>query len=566
MHPFRSNYLGSSPFSPRLLQIATLLLFAFLAPVFASAQDVKLGVTYICNGEHIWVDSCNIRDTSDNGTCMVEHPDHVNAAAESPLSPDETRGSLKKRLPSCQQPSAKQVAAADAFHQKQQDTYDANVAKANQQMAAASRPVAGGGNNSAQQIAPPKNAEEREIRRCVSSGRLPATCTGNSLLGAFGQMISQVLPSANKQPAPGPELAGAYEGAGSWRLDFIDGGVLVNCSFLAPNQEAYTLDFKTGHAVITINTRPKPLVLTLKADGSIASGPGPIVIDGVVASGTGGGGSTPGHYETQQVTTHQEMGALEAQTHAGESGLSNTGGGTYDLATTHSQSTYVPGSSSPTYATFSPRRATCPAINVSTKGARVGVQTMQTDLLKSMFNDGDKGPATPAGIRMHGIYAASTGFSLEFFPESVILGCGPDSARAYSYSVVPDSSRTVVRVAAPDHPLDLAFKSDGGLDPGSSAPYQVHGRIVTGQNDNGDFTFAPLETSCNLAALSPASAIPSSGGTAATVVASAAGAPANASLERQRDAFGSRNDAGQCHAFHRLRIPGAARRTQSSRR
>jgi hypothetical protein len=32
---------------------------------------------------------------------------------------------------------------------------------------------------------------------------------------------------------------------------------------------------------------------------------------------------------------------------------------------------------------------------------------------------------------MQGIYAAPRGFSLQFFPESVILGCGPDAARAY---------------------------------------------------------------------------------------------------------------------------------------
>ena len=67
---------------------------------------------------------------------------------------------------------------------------------------------------------------------------------------------------------------------------------------------------------------------------------------------------------------------------------------------------------------------------------------MQTDLLKSLFNDGDKGPPTPPGIRMHGIYAAaSTGFSVQFFPESAILGCGPDSARAYPYTVVADGTQ-----------------------------------------------------------------------------------------------------------------------------
>jgi hypothetical protein len=137
----------------------------------------------------------------------------------------------------------------------------------------------------------------------------------------------------------------------------------------------------------------------------------------------------------------------------------------------------------------------------------VGAQQMQTDFLKSVFSDGEKGPPTPPGIRMHGIYAASTGFSVQFFPESVILGCGPDSARAYPYTVVADGSSAVIKVEAPDHPLALAFRPDGSLDAGSG-PYQVHGRIVIGSNDNGDFTFAPMEQACNLGVLAPSKDIP----------------------------------------------------------
>jgi hypothetical protein len=148
---------------------------------------------------------------------------------------------------------------------------------------------------------------------------------------------------------------------------------------------------------------------------------------------------------------------------------------------------------------------------------------MQTDLLKTMFG-GDKGPPTPPGIRMHGIFAASTGFSVQFFPESVILGCGPDTARAYPYTVIADGAASYIKIDAPDHPLHLAFRPDGSLDPGTGS-YQVHGRVVTGQNDNDDFTFAPMEQTCNLAALAPSQQIPSGGGTAAApMIASAPGA------------------------------------------
>ena len=149
---------------------------------------------------------------------------------------------------------------------------------------------------------------------------------------------------------------------------------------------------------------------------------------------------------------------------------------------------------------------------------------MQTDLLKSVFNDGDKGPPTPPGIRMHGIFAASTGFSAQFFPESVILGCGPDAARAYPYTVVADGTKSGIKIDAPDHPLTLGFRPDGSLDAGTG-PYQVHGRIVIGQNDNGDFTFAPMEQTCNLAVLTPSKTIPTGGGTATATVASAGTQP-----------------------------------------
>ena len=73
----------------------------------------------------------------------------------------------------------------------------------------------------------------------------------------------------------------------------------------------------------------------------------------------------------------------------------------------------------------------------------------------------------------------------------------------------------MIHVNAPDHPLTLAFKPDGSLEPSGSGPYQVHGRAVTGQNDNDNFTFAPLEQTCNLAVLTPSKTIPAGGGTAA---------------------------------------------------
>jgi len=483
----------------KIIRLSLALAVAALPGALAAAQDIKLNVTYVCNGERMYVESCNIRDLSDTSTCQVAHPDRPQHNGFMAYT-TETRGALKKLLPTCTQPTAQELAREEAFQKKQQEIYNANVAKANPQPTVQNQQPASAnqaGMNPSQ-IPPPKNAEERAMRRCVSSGRLVATCTGNGLLGAFTQMISQVLPGADKKTEqPGPSMAGVFQGSGYWRLDFIDGGVLVNCADLSPNQESYTLDLKNGHPTLTIATTPRPLVLAVHSDATITGPPGSVTIDGVIAAGYVSGAAGTG--ATQR----------------------DSAGNLYDSAGNR-----VPGNANAGYTRFAPKRVICPAINLSSKGAGAGVQTMETDLLKSMVG-GDKGPPTPPGIRMHGIYAASTGFSVQFFPESALLGCGPDAARAYPYTVEVGGTAAVVKIAAPDHPLALAFRSDGSLDPGSTGPYQVHGRIVTGQDENDDFTFAPMELTCNLAVLAPSQQIPSSGGAAAMMNAAAGGPGAN---------------------------------------
>ena len=477
----------------------------------AAAQT--LHVTYVCNGERMFIENCNIRDLSDAANCMVGHPDTVLSNGLMKYT-YETRGALKKLFPTCKQPSADEIARAKAFDKKQNDLYEANVKKANQEndaIEARAQSVITGKK--------PQTPEERAMNRCITSGRLPASCTGNAMLGAFTQMISSVssiLPEDTKQSianasSSGPNMAGVFQGAGGWRLDFIDSGVLVNCSILAPDEHKYAIDFKNDRTAIVIDTTPKPLVLTFKADGTI-TGPGPFVIDGVVNAGytnDTNGSAASGYHDRNGVSLSNSQVSSSSEVY------DNGGNRVYSPAATQTGHTV-----------FAHKRVTCPALNLSTKGASVGVQTMQTDLLKTMFG-GDKGPPTPPGIRMHGIFAAPTGFSVQFFPESAILGCGPDAARAYPYSVGAEGTKAVIRIAAPDHPLTLNFQPDGSINPGASGPYQVHGRTVTGQNGDGDFTFAPLEQACNLALLTPSKTIPATS-TSATLSASA-GAPGTAS-------------------------------------
>jgi hypothetical protein len=516
--------------------------FLLCAAGAASAQDVQKNVPYVCNGEKIVIDSCNMRDLSDTSTCMVGHPDTILPNGLMKYT-TETRGSLKKLLPTCKQPTAEQVNRAKAFEKKQNDLYEANVQKANDENDA----IEARAQAQIQSLAngkKPATPEERAVNRCLTAGRLPASCTGNALLGAFSDMLTSATsmfgikdprdPVAGSEAASvnaGPNMAGVFQGAGGWRLDFTDAGVLVNCSDLSPDERHYKLDFKGDRVTLAIDVTPKPLVLTVRNDGTIV-GPGPVTFDGVMASGY------KSDVDPNAASGYKDQYGMSLSNQQVKTGSTPT----YDSM---GNRTYSPTVQDTGHTVFAHKRVTCPAQNLSSKGASVGMQTMQLDMLKTMFG-GDKGPPTPPGIRMHGIYAsASTGFSVQFFPESVILGCGPDAARAYPYQVAAEGAGAVIHVSAPDHPLTLKMQADGSLEPSEGGAYQVHGRRLLGQNDNGDLTFAPMEQSCGLSALAPSKTIPASGGAAATITASggrgsaAGGGSASATLSTPNAPLGN---------------------------
>ena len=491
------------PANLRKLALAFSSAVVFLAASRVRAQEIILNVAYVCSGEHIYVYGCDINDKSDSAWCSVGHPDKLKGGMDTYTS--TTRGELKKLLPTCQQPSAQQVAKQKEFDQRLQARRDADEKRAYEQMHPPNSTAMPG----QRQMTP----EQRKVNRCVTSGRLPATCTGNALVRGFDELTGHVMSTVAPGPPPGPEVSGAFEGAGKWRIDFGDRGASMKCSVLESSPYTYTVHFTDNRPVVTLNTVPKPTVLTIRGDQ--LSGAGPLTIDGQIIVGwTKGGhsGGTAGHYETQQVTTHQELTPLEATQYAGQDGLTRNGQ-MYDMASTSTQSTYVPGSAPvPTgpQPIYGPKRATCLAPELKNTGPSSTVAA--TGMLKALFSEGDSGPPIPPGVRMHGIFAASTGFSIEFFPESAVLGCGPDAARAYPNTVIADGTRTAVKIDAPDHPLVLAIHPDGSLDPGSTAPYQVHGRAILGQDQNNNFTFAPFEMTCNLAVLAPSKSIPESGG------------------------------------------------------
>lgn len=99
-------------------------LMGLVVCAIASAQDLQLHVTYVCNGERLFIENCNTQNLSDTANCFVGHPDTILSNGMMKYT-NETRGSLKKLLPTCKQPSADEIAKEKAFTKKVQDRQDA---------------------------------------------------------------------------------------------------------------------------------------------------------------------------------------------------------------------------------------------------------------------------------------------------------------------------------------------------------------------------------------------------------------------------------------------------------
>jgi hypothetical protein len=397
----------------------------------ACAQEILQHVNYICHGEKLYIENCNLRDLSDAGTCFVGHPDHILPNGLMAYS-TETRATLKKLLPTCQQPSAAEVARARAFDKKVADKQAEAEKKANDENdaieARAQAAITG---------KKPQDADQKALNRCVTAGRLPATCMGNTLSKPFDAVIGTFVPNLTAPLPPGPNMGGNFEGPGGWRIEFDERSAMSGCGGLMLDQTWYTLAFKDGAAIVTIpGSRKKNIVLTMRPDGTLV-GASPMILDGFIAMGD------------DQV----------------------------------------------------PASRSCPAPVLSSKGAAPNGVDIESGFLKAVLSDGEAPPPPPGGLRMHGIYAGPGGIRIEFYPESAIIDCG-DAAHAYPYEVRVNGSYPEIRLKDPVHPLLLSIKPDGSMDPGSG-PYQVLGRTITGQSDNGDFTFAPLNRTCNLGMLQP---------------------------------------------------------------
>ena len=268
-------------FRSAVCAVGLLFVLAFAHNLLAG--DIQLGATFVCNGERMYVENCNIRDPSDSASCMVAHPDRPQKNGLMVYT-YETRGALKKLLPTCKQPSSEGVRKANDFQRLQSQKLAANIKKANDELDDADAKVEAAINGG---HAP--SAEERQMYRCIAAGRAPDLCTGKIFSNFLASAINMLLPDAVHEGEPGLSVAGRYQGKG-WLIDFDSRSANTACSVLSSEPLDYTVELQNNLPIVTIQSKPKPIVLAGRPDGTLA-GSGAITVDGFIAESSGGGGS-----------------------------------------------------------------------------------------------------------------------------------------------------------------------------------------------------------------------------------------------------------------------------------
>jgi hypothetical protein len=280
------------------------------------------------------------------------------------------------------------------------------------------------------------------------------------------------------------------------------------CGKLIIDGRPYTLERKGSQILVHVKNTPTPFTFVLEAEGKL-QGPASAEVAGKVITGYSHewvqSRGSPGHYETHQESSHQELTPLEAGQYAGDSGLTQNGQ-TYDMATTTTQSTWVSGSGGGgrevTVPIYAPKTQSCtigtlaPAGPSETPGMLTqlsGVVGLLSGQSPESANSAAKDLPGP-GLRMAGVYTSQGVLKAEFQPASVVLDCGEAHVRD-NYTVERTGSQILVKVQNPGSPFTATLQPDGSLS--GPASVSVAGRLAAGMS-GGQVNFVPRNAQCSV--------------------------------------------------------------------
>jgi len=318
--------------------------------------------------------------------------------------------------------------------------------------------------------------EQAAMRRCAESGRSQTACMMEGIGKSFTDMVTSAMPGLggllNKNPTHGLRMGGVYPGTNKLSFTFFAEYVTVGCADLVQSTKEYTTAIGPDGVRITIAGEPRPIVLTMRADGRLA-GAGPTDITGQVVVG----------YE--QWTRTWSDGRVEPYT-------------------------------VPVHATVT-RRCNIGSLVAAGPSPAEGTAGNAIASVMSVLGGSDQNAPkpTPAGLRLGGEYGTQAALDIEFRPEGAVLGCGP-VATLKPYTVALQGGRVMVSIANGASPLVLAVGTDGKLS--GSGTVKVDGRQATGTTPDGSLAYVPRSATCPVGALAPA------GGSQAGQGAAAAGA------------------------------------------
>lgn len=413
------------------------------------------------------------------------------------------------------QANAAYAQAQRVFHASEKRMYDNQMkenAEAQQRSQAAQNAVASNGTSNAPSAV--------AIRRCLELGGSQLECLANGLSTSARGLTAMFLGSLSQAPYTGLTLTGGFKSGNGVGAAFEDTTVgFSNCGKLIIDSRGYTIQRNGSQILIHIRNSPSPFTLVLGSDGSL-QGPASAEFAGKVITGYKNvwvpAASSPGYYQTQQQTTNEDLSSLEAGQYAGSSNLSNAGEGTYNLSTTTTSSTYVPGSSSgghwvqdPIYA---PKTQACsigtliPGRPVAAAGSDGSLSAAANAAAGMLFGQpaniaGSAGEEVLApGIRMAGLYSSRGGLKAQFSDSAVILDCG-EAHVLDKYSVERTGNGILVHIQNSASPFTVTVEPDGSL--AGPASVTAAGRLVSGMSGI-NVSFTPHTESCSLGTFTPA--------------------------------------------------------------
>ena len=298
-------------------------------------------------------------------------------------------------------------------------------------------------------------------RRCLELGGNALECVGKGMGDSFKAMIGLDFEGVKIPSRTGLMVAGSYLGANKLRLSFTETNVMIEgCGALVPGPHNYIVTRRGDTLAIQVANEPRPFTVVLGPDGNIA-GPGMTDITGNIIVGYRHGTHYTRDLQTNQIIEQHPI-------------------------------------SEPIYGKKLER---CVVGALRSTGPVLGGSAMELIVAGLGGNSSqDQVKTFPAGPRIVGTYASSSGLSIQFAPEGVVMDCGPAHV-ARTYRMENTTAALRVTIENGGTPIVLALQTDGTLVGNGTA--DIVGRTVSGTAQNGDITFRPAHASCPLGTLTP---------------------------------------------------------------